>query len=127
MNALEYIKGLMGLTEDEDETDGLEALQNYLAKQEERLSLTAVFARPTIDTQGEPTAVFPVTLLHDGEEYAPHTKEFPIPDDGLDDESAALTQFLAEYGIESTENLGEMQGETASATLKDNGEVEVTN
>lgn len=127
MSALEYLKGLIGLTNDEDETGGLEALQNYLSKQEERLSLTAVFARPTIDTQGEPTAVFPAALFHDGEEYARHAKEFPIPDDGLSDESAALTQFLSEYGIESVENLGDIQGQSAGATLKENGEVEVTN
>lgn len=109
----------------DDAQDGLEALQTLLAEREATLTLTARYVRPTVNTQGEPTAVFPITLYQDGEEYGAHAKEFTIPDDGLDEEDAPLTQFLARHGIESIENLGDIQGVEDSATLKENGEIEV--
>jgi len=105
--------------------DGLAALQALLAERQTNLALTAQYVSPTVNTQGEPTAVFPCTLYHDGEEYGAHAKEFAIPDNGLDDEDAPLTQFLARHGIENIENIGAITGVEDSATLKDNGEVEV--
>lgn len=125
MSALNRIKAILGLTTDEAQPDGLAALQNFLAERQARLSLEARYGRPTVNTQGEVTAVFPITLYHDGEEYGAHAKEFPLPDNGLEDEDAALTRFLDAHGIESVENLGDIEGQTEGATLKENGEVEV--
>lgn len=110
---------------DTDEANGLAALQALLAERQNNLSLTAEYIRPTVNMQGEPTAVFPCTLYHDGEEYGAHAKEFTIPDKGLTDEDAPLTRFLNAHGIESIEDIGAIEGVTESATLNDNGEVEV--
>jgi hypothetical protein len=109
----------------DDETDGLAALQSALAERQTTLDLSAEYERPTINRQGEPTAMFPCTLYEGGEPYGAHAKEFAIPDNGLDDEDAPLTRFLNRYGIESIEDLGSIQGTETTATLKDNGEVEV--
>lgn len=124
MSATERLKALFGLTDSTD-PDGLAVLQDLLAERQSRLSLEAEYGRPTVNMQGEPTAVFPISLYHDGDAYGAHSKEFPIPDNGLEDEGAPLTQFLHAHGISSIENLDQIQGETTSATLKDNGEVEV--
>jgi len=124
MSAIGYIKGLLGLN-DEQQADGLESLKRFLEERQNTLSLTAEYGRPSVNTQGEITAVFPMTLYYDGERYGGHGKEFPLPDSGLSDEDAALTKFLNAHGIESVENLAAIEGETANAVLKDNGEVEV--
>jgi hypothetical protein len=124
MSAVAKLKALLGLT-DSTEQDGLEVLQGFLEERQARLSLEAVYGRPTVNTQGEVTAIFPITLYHEDERYAEHAKEFPLPDDGLEDDSAPLTKFLNEHGITSVESLGDIQGQTDNAVLKDNGEIEV--
>lgn len=130
MSVTGFIKGLFGLNDSEDTEDGLEILADLLAEREATLALDAEYGKPTTNTTGEPTAVFPVTLRHDGEDYGSHTKEFPLPDDGLDDVDAALTQFVADaHGIapEDVEfaDLAAVEGLTADARLEENGDITV--
>lgn len=122
MSAIEYIKGLLGLTT--DDVDGLAALQDALASREAELSLTAEYGRPTISNVGEPTAVFPVSLYHEGEEYGAASKEFALPDNGLADDSN-LAAFLAERGIEDVSDLADIEGQTDDATIGANGDLVV--
>lgn len=125
MIGIAYLKRLFGAGSDAEDENGLEKLQAYLERQAATLNLVARYEEPTLDTRGEPTAVFPMTLYHDGEVYAKHSKEFPIPDDGLDDESAPLTAFLRAHNIQSVADIGAIEGAEANARLLDNGEVEV--
>lgn len=119
MSVLQTIKSLLGLQDDSDELTGLEALQTYLAEKEETLgSLTAVFTEPTVDTQGEVTAVFPYTVFHEGELYGYGTKEFLIPDSGLQGDSA-LSDFLANHGIFAVDELGQIEGIEVDASLNE--------
>lgn len=110
---------------DDGNDDGLAALQRLLEDRQTNLSLTAVYGRPTVSMQGEQTAVFPCTLYHDGEEYGAHVKEFTIPDGGLDDEDAPLTQFLERHGITTIQDIGAIEGAEERATLNDKGDIEV--
>lgn len=129
MSAIGYIKGLLGLN-DSEEVDGLGVLADLLAEREATLALDAEYGRPTTNTLSEPTAVFPVTLRHEGEDYGGHAKEFVVPDNGLDDTDAALTQFLADARGKDPEDvtfadLAAVEGMTADARLTDNGDIEV--
>lgn len=105
--------------------NGLEALQSLLSEREATLSLTARYGRPTVNTTGEPTAVFPITLYNEGEEYGAHSKEFAIPDDGLEDTDSPLAKFLDKHDIHTVEELGNIEGVEDTAALNDNGDVEV--
>jgi len=58
---------------DSGNDDGLAALQALLAERQTNLALTAQYVSPTVNTQGEPTAVFPCTLYHDGAEAGRET------------------------------------------------------
>lgn len=122
---LNYLRGLLGGSDDEQ--DGLEALQALLADRETTLRLTAQYGRPTVDGQGETTAIFPTTLYHDGEEYGKHYKEFALPDNGLQDSDEPLTRFLNSHGISSIEELGDIQGMTDEARLTEGGDIVVGN
>lgn len=129
MSAFDYITGLLGLN-DSNEADGLDILANLLSEREAVMTLDAQYEKPTTNTMGEPTAVFPISLFQEGEEYGAASKEFPLPDSGLDDADAALTQFVADAnGIDADDvtfaDLAAVQGLTASAELNDEGDIEV--
>lgn len=129
MSALGFIKGLLGLNDsDEVEEGGLDILAELLAEREATLALDAEYGQPTTNTLGEPTAVFPATLFHDGEEYGAHVKEFTLPDNGLDDTEAPLTQFVADaHGISPEEadfsDLAAIEGMSADARLTEEGDL----
>lgn len=115
-----------------DQPDGLTVLENLLAERQATLALEAEYGRPTVNMQGEPTAVFPISLFHEGEEYGAHAKEFAVPDNGLDDEDAPLTRFLAvatdqDPSEVTMEDLTAVEGMTAGAALCENGDITVDN
>jgi hypothetical protein len=126
---LDRIASLFGSTDDEEST--LEALESLFRERESTLDLTAEFGVPNPNLTDEPTAVFPYTLYDsNGEVYGSGAKEFPIPDDGFTDESAAVTQFLG--GITDTPvgdvgvgALYAVEGETADARLNPFGDTVV--
>lgn len=130
MNATTTIKAILGLTDDE-EADGLEQLRDLLAVREAELSLTAEYGRPHPNTQDKPTTVFPYTLIdQNGDEYGAGSKEFVIPDDGLEDADSALATFIGKrLGVSPEEvdfdALVNVEGTTASAELNESGDVEV--
>lgn len=130
MSAITYIKGLLGLNGSDAAEDGLDVLADLLAQREVTLALDAEYAKPTTSTVGEPTAVFPVSLTHEGEDYGAHAKEFPLPDDGLDDAEAALTLFVADATGTAPEDvtfadLSSVEGLTADARLTEGGDIAV--
>lgn len=113
-----------------DQPDGLDVLASLLAEREATLALDAEYVKPTVNMTGEPTAVFPITLRHESENYGGHAKEFAVPDNGLDDVNAPLTQFLADAHDKATSNvefadIATVEGMTADARLNDDGEVTV--
>lgn len=112
----------LGLT---DEADGLEILQDYLAAQQAVAQYEVEYGRPTINTLGEPTAQFPYTIYDDGVAYGSGVKEFPVPDNGLDDTSAPLVRFLHSHSISTVEDLGAIEGQRDSAELTESGDLEV--
>lgn len=126
MNLVDKLRAILGL----DSGGDLEELRRLLEERQVTLQLGAIYEEPRMDQQGEPTAVFPITLTHGGEEYDAHKKEFVLPDDGLNDTDSALVQFVAaEVGVPSEDvtfaDLAMIEGHETSATLKENGEIEV--
>ena len=130
MSVSQRIKALFGSTD--DSKDGLALLEELLAEREAELTLTATYGRPHPNMTDEPTVVFPYTLYTDeGEQYGSGAKEFVIPDDGLNDTDAPLTQFIAgRLNVEADEvdfsALTKVEGSSADATLNDDGDVEVS-
>ena len=130
MSVTGYIAGLLGLNETE-EADGLQQLRDLLAEREAELTLEAEYGRPHPNMTDEPTVVFPYSLYTgDGEEYGAGSKEFVIPDNGLNDTDSPLVQFVGRrLGIGPDdvdfEALASVEGTSASAELKENGDVEV--
>lgn len=121
------LKALFGFGSTEEPTTcGLADLQALLHEREATLKLTAEYGTPTVSKQGEPTAVFPITLYHEGSEYGAHAKEFLIPDAGLSDEDAPLTKFLNAHGVTSIGELRSIEGMTDNAELDEAGDINVT-
>lgn len=125
-----YIKSLFGVSNEEETYSGLTVLEDLLAEREATLRLEAEYERPTVNTTGEPTAVFPITLFHEGDEYGATVKEFPLPDNGLDELEADLTQFVGEAnGLLPEEvmfsDLSSIEGMSAEARLTEEGEIVV--
>lgn len=133
MSVTALVAGILpiGGSDDEDETDGLEALRKLLNEREAELSLTAIFGEPQPDMRDQPTVVFPyVTQRESGAIYREGAKEFALPDNGLQDEDSALVQFLASHhGIDPSdvefEDLAAVEGTTATAEVNEHGDVEV--
>lgn len=117
---------------DSDETNDLTALRDLLAEREAELSLRAIYGQPYPNLQGKPTAVFPYTLYDEnGEEYGTGAKEFVIPDNGLKTTDSPLVKFVGKHhGIGPDEvdfdALANVEGTEVDATLKENGDVEVS-
>lgn len=128
MSAFQQLKAYLGFG---TTTNGTEQLRQLLLEREAALDLSVQYGEPTSDMQDQPTAVFPYTI-YDGEEvYGVGRKEFIIPDDGLSDPDAALTKFVGKrHGIAPDEvdfeALLNVEGTTASASLNDEGDVEVS-
>lgn len=116
---------------DSEQEDGLDVLADLLAQREATLALDATYQKPTVSQTGEPTAVFPIYLeTEDGEPYGLHAKEFPLPDDGLEEDDADLTQFVADaHGIDAEDavfaDLAAVAGLEAEARLGEDGELTV--
>lgn len=130
MSVKETITGLLPFGGSESETNGIDVLANLLAEREATLALEAQYAEPTVSNVGETTAVFPIDLYADDEDYGLHAKEFPLPDDGLDDADAPLTQFVAEARNVDADNvtfadLAAVEGMYADARLNEQGDIEV--
>lgn len=129
MSVRTYLRRLFGANN--DDVDGLQVLADKLASRESTMNLTATYDRPTVNTRGEETAVFPATVYQDGEEYAVTCKEFPLPDSGLEDTEAPLTRFLADvWEVDATtitfDDLAAVEGLGADAELNKYGELKVT-
>lgn len=131
MSVLTAIQSLLGIGGNEQSSEsGLDVLESILAERQAGLDLEAVYEQPSVNTVGETTAVFPVSLYHEGDEYGATSKEFTVPDDGLDDTDAPLTEFVADAnnldGEEVTfTDLRAIEGMTAEAELTEDGEVTV--
>lgn len=127
MRITDYLTSLFGSTDDEAPT--VDALEELFRKRQATLDLTAEFHLPAPNMTDEPTAVFPYTLLtNDGERYGTGSKEFPIPDDGFEDNDAPITQFISnlsgtDAGEVDIDALRSIDGTTADATLNDEGDV----
>jgi hypothetical protein len=109
---------------------GIDLLRDELLKRQRSLSFTAVFDEPTFSGKTEPTAVFPYTVYTDDEVYCSGVKEFPIPDDGLNEQTAPLVQFLAQYhdkdvGDVTFDDVVAIAGVTADAWLASDGDIRV--
>lgn len=112
--------------EDQPETATLAEL---FREREATLNLTAEFSDPIGNMNDQPTAVFPYTLFDsEGAEYGTGAKEFVIPDNGFNDDDAAVTQFVA--GVTDTApvdvGVGALQavaGTTADAEFDEQGDV----
>lgn len=130
MSVTETIAGLFPFGDSGSEAEGIDVLASLLAEREAALNLDAQYAQPTVSTVGEPTAVFPVNLYADEQEYGTTAKEFALPDNGLDDADAALTQFVANARDVDAEDvafadLAAVEGMYADARLNDEGDIEV--
>lgn len=127
MSVIDRITSLFGSNDDDAPT--IEALESLFRESEATLDLTAEFHLPNPNMTDEPTAVFPYTLLDsEGEVYGSGAKEFVIPDDGFEDDDAAVTKFIG--GVTDTQvgNVGvgalhAVEGQTASARLNDAGDI----
>lgn len=113
-----------------NDTNGTDFLKTYLEKQENTLSLEAEFAEPAINMVGEPTAIFHLDTYHDGEQYGYEAREFVIPDNGLEDADSPLAQFMSRALGDnaddlSRDNIDDLEGVTADASLKANGNYEL--
>lgn len=121
---------LFGSTDNYDET---EHLRRLFECKHAKLNLSAVYGRPYPNTDDQTTVVFPYTLeTSDGSEYGAGAKEFILPDDGLNDTEAPLTQFLAaRFNIEPEdvefEHVTKVAGSTADARFDEDGDVRVDN
>lgn len=130
MSVTNYLAGLLGLN-DTEEPNGLDQLRDLLAEREAELTLSAEYGRPHPNMSEEPTVVFPYTLYTgNGEEYGAGAKEFIIPDNGLTDTESPLVKFVGKrHGISpedvNFEALASVEGTSADAELKENGDVEV--
>jgi hypothetical protein len=128
MSVTQRIKAALGLG---TTTNGTEQLRQLLLEREAALDLSVQYGEPTSDMQDQPTAVFPYTVYDGDEVYGVGKKEFIIPDDGLGDPDAPLTKFVGKrHGIAPEdvdfEALLDVEGTTASASLNDEGDVEVS-
>jgi hypothetical protein len=123
MSLLSKVRRLFGQPASDD--DGTETLRRLIQEREATLNLTAAYGQPYANTTDEPTAVFPYTVFADGDVYSTGRKEFPIPNDGLTEDSA-LTAFVANVtGADEVtfETLLAVEGETAEATLTEGGDI----
>lgn len=112
----------------DDESTGLDALETVLTKQEATLDLRAEYQEPQFSGKSDDTAVFPYVTFDGDDLYAVNTKEFPIPDGGLEAADSDLVQFLADAnGIDAEDvtfdDLANIQGMTANADISDDGEI----
>lgn len=123
MSITDFITRLLG--RGEETADGFEQLQQYLEAQQAVAQFEVEYGRPTISTLGEPTAQFPYTIYDDGVSYGAGAKEFPIPDNGMQDTGAPLTRFLHAHSISTVGDLGAIEGQRDSAELTDGGDLEV--
>lgn len=131
MSALQTLKSILGLGTTDDAPNELDVLYDLLAEREAELTLSAEYGQPYPNTCEEPTVVFPYTLYtSNGAEYGAGAKEFVIPDDGLQDASSPLAQFIAQrLDIEAADvdfdSLVAVEGTTADAELDESGDVHV--
>jgi hypothetical protein len=125
----ETIKGLF-FSEAEDE-DPIVSLRQLFDERESTLQLTAQYNTPRPNMTDQPTVVFPYTVYTEsGDVYTDGRKEFRLPDNGLEDETSSLVQFLkAKYEIGADEvqfaHLEQMEGKEADAYLNSFGNIEV--
>lgn len=128
-NPLARLKDLFSRSD--DPTDGLDLIEELLNEREATLSLEAEYGRPHPNMKDEPTVVFPYTLYTgDGEQYGTGSKEFVIPDDGLQDSTAPLVSFIKkrheiQTGDVDFQALANVEGTTAPAELNAKGDVVV--
>lgn len=126
MSLRERISDLFNRTN--DDTDELELIRELLAEREAELVLEAEYGKPSPNMTDEPTIVFPYTLFtQDGTRYGTGSKEFRLPDDGLDGDSPLCTFVAKRHGIETDavgfEELVGVAGTTTSAELSESGNV----
>jgi hypothetical protein len=127
MSVIDRITSLFGSNDTDAPT--VEALESLFREREATLELTAEFHLPNPNMTDEPTAVFPYTLLDsDGDVYGSGAKEFVIPDNGFEDDNAAVTEFIGGVTDTTPANVGvgalhAVEGGTASATLNDAGDI----
>lgn len=130
---LDTVRAKLGLTNDGRSNDSIDTLRQLFAEREATVDLTAAYHSPEPNMNDEPTTVFPYTLYDSNDdEYGTGAKEFPLPDDGLNDADAAVTEFVARrHDLDPEEvtfdDLAAVEGTTADAHFATNGDIIVTN
>lgn len=125
MSLSDYLPTIFG---GDNEQPSTEMLEDLFRERESSLDLTVVFELPQPNMVDEPTAVFPYTILDDGEVYGTGSKEFVIPDNGFADDDAPVTEFIggttdtapADVGVGA---LYAVEGRQFEAELTDSGDV----
>ena len=113
MNLIESIRNLLFGEDTEQEPSGFEQLKEALRTPPQSVELEAAYGLPTIDTQASNTAVFPVDVFDQNDEYYTEISlEFDIPSDGLEG-ADDLQEFLAAKDIDGVGQLHLISGEEA--------------
>jgi len=122
---MSLLKRLLFGDDSNDTQSPEDKLRELFAERENDLQLTAVFAKPQPDMQDKPTVVFPFDLIDgDGELYGGNDREFFIPDDGFNEDSA-LARFVSDVtGVDepTTEDMFAVEGKQARAEIDTFGE-----
>jgi len=100
------LSDLFGSNEVEQTTEPSGVDELVAALEPNTLSLSVVFGEPQLNTDGQNTAELPFNIFNSGDMYGFDEKEFVIPDDGFDDNSSELVEFVAALVDEAPADTG---------------------